>query len=294
MRNKIKYLSLLLTICLVNITKAQDLQWSLSEGFDFINHSEMHSHVQKSNSTYTIQTVPRGHEHFWFELNYNKLFDGLNGGLEGLPITRNYEGNPDYFYFPASYQMGIYFVKKDQVCEESSSPLGEKSTELVTQKKNSKGDIIGYTNNTSFAFEAALVLDNRTYMRFKRTKRGMEPDLDNLDNTATLVGFNRENQQDAFDFEDINFAPEKKIRLERDGDVVYYKYHNEVIFSVELVKMSEYRIVVALYSPLSKSKNSLMEPISLEGREYLTVDELFGLNPKKNDLSGIPMASISR
>lgn len=287
MKKKIIYLSVLLVFCLISRTGAQNLQWSLSDGFDFINNSEMRSHVQKSNSTYTIQTVPMIQNNHWFELWNFKLLKETLLFNQGLPLNKKIgtKDDPEYFYFPASYQVGIYFVHKDQACQ-VSSPQKE-STPLVS-KISDEGFFGGgeskYFNMTSFAYDAALVIDNSTCMNFEKTRWGYQPDLDNLINTTTLIGFNNGKEAEAFKHETIDFDPEKGIRLERSGNAIHYKYAGQTIFSTEIEKVNDYRIVVAIYSPLSENSKNLMNPISLERNSCITVDQLFGLNKESLSL----------
>jgi len=292
MKKRIIYLGILLMSGLFTKTSAQELQWSLSDGFDYISNTEMHSHLQKSNRTYSIQMVPMIRNNHWLELKNFKLIQKTKGSdpitgntittitefAQGLPLNKNIgtTTRPDYYYFPASYQIGIYFVNNDQVCALASqgginndAPLVYKNSDDIPSDGTS-----GYINNASFDYETALVFDNKTCMDFQISKLGYIPSLDNLTNTTTLVGFKDSREPKSFRYEEIEFEPEEGIRLEREGNTIKYKYKNAVIFSTELDQIQDYNIVVAVYSPFSQS----IEELSLNEISCLSVDQLFGLD----------------
>ena len=288
MKKRIIYLSLLLFCSVVQTTSAQDIHWSQIQGFEQIREGELFSPVLKNSSAYSSETVSMLRDRHWFELRNFKLVKkettkpGVTPEIipfpNGLPLNKNIgtKSAPEFFYFPASYQIGIYFVHKDQACA-TITPGFDQYNPLVTKKEGFGNEQV-YINSAPFKYEAGLVLENKTSMDFEGSKGGYIPRLEPLNTTTTLIGFQNSESETAFKNEEIDFGPEEGIRLEREGNSVFYKYKDEVIFETELERIQDYRIVIAMYSPLSNIEKGTS--VDFKSSSSLTVDQLFGLDPE--------------
>ena len=294
MKKSIIYLSILFVFNGLQTINAQDIHWSEPDGFEQINAQELIAPVQKNSTIYSSETVAMLQNQHWFELNNFQLVqkelqkDPITGTVvanltafpNGLPINKNIgtKNPPDYFYFPTSYQVGVYFVHKDQVCTgntiKNNGILAAETSNSVTGQE--------YISNVSFDYEAAFVLENKTGMDFRGFKGRYSPQLAPLKNKTTLIGFkNSSTSKMAFNQQEITFTANKSIRIQRSGNTIHYRYDGQEIFTTTLEQIQDYRIVIAMYSPLANEKIAPVNVQTLGNTPCLTVSELFGFDPKK-------------
>ena len=240
---------------LINTSEEQLYNESIITDQEGINFSNQAS---KSTKILSLKVIPKDNESFEMSLENIRFLQSENfkqssEEISGIPILKKrwypLTGDNGYFYFPPSYQVGIFLVHKDQLCTlPDSNPIslrGDNSLAIKDRYNYRLNFSLGKDFfNPDIELPLGLVIDKKTCIEISPTTT---PDNIPINETIDLIGFNR--QAVSFASQDISssFDPSKKIAMKRDGNTIAFVYDGNTVLSTTLgSEIEDYRVVVAM------------------------------------------------
>ena len=240
---------------LINTSEEQLYNESIITDQEGINFSNQAS---KSTKILSLKVIPKDNESFEMSLENIRFLQSENfkqssEEISGIPILKKrwypLTGDNGYFYFPPSYQVGIFLVHKDQLCtlpDSDTFPLSGDNSLAIKDRYNYRLNFnLGSPySNSDIQLPLGLVIDKKTCIEISPTTT---PDNIPINETIDLIGFNR--QAVSFASQDISssFDPSKKIAMKRDGNTIAFVYDGNTVLSTTLgSEIEDYRVVVAM------------------------------------------------